>query len=272
MFRADLHCHTSCSDGTCTPVELVGLAKKIGLFGLSITDHDTINAYETAVPAARAQNLLLGTGVEFSCAFQKVSVHILGYDYRLESDEIRLFCERHRERRRARNREILGKLARLNRPLDPLELEELGSQGRTIGRPHIAQLMVKKGYVRTIKEAFNLYLADDKCCYVAGVTFSVQETIDVIRKSGGKAFLAHPHLLEGGQMLKELLKLHFDGIECHYAKCAPDKEKRWLKIAKEKGWLVSGGSDFHGGVKEQIPLGCSWVDEETFHKIFQHPY
>jgi predicted metal-dependent phosphoesterase TrpH len=270
MFRADLHCHTTCSDGTVTPVELVALAKKIGLAGLSITDHDTIDAYETAIPAAHAEGLVLGTGVEFSCAFQSTSVHILGYDYQLDNQEIRSFCKRHQQRRHDRNREILQKLERVHMPLDPNLLEKLGSGGRTIGRPHIAQLMVDKGYVGTIKEAFNLYLADDKGCYVPGVTFSVAETIDVIQQAGGKAFLAHPHLLGDGKMLKELLKLHFDGIECHYARCAPEKERRWLKIAKEKNWLISGGSDFHGAVKT-VPLGCSWVDEETFHKIFQHP-
>lgn len=263
-FRADLHSHSTCSDGSATPQELVRLAKQNGLSGLSITDHDTISAYETAIPEAKALGILLGTGVEFSSMHDGKNVHILGYDYSLSSSAIREFCIKHQMRRRERNRKILDKLARLNMFIKE---EELG-ESRTVGRPHIAQAMVKKGYVSTFKEAFNLYLADDKRCYDPGVSFSVEETLEVIHQAEGKAFLAHPHLMDDGRKIKELLKLKFDGIECHYSKCHPSKEKRWLKVAKERGLLISGGSDFHGEVKPQIPLGCSWVDEETFYRIF----
>ena len=108
MFRADLHCHSTCSDGTLTPVELVALAKKQDLAGLSITDHDTIEAYDTAVEAARDLGILLGTGVELSSEFQKMSVHILGYNYSLDSELMRDFCRKHKERRRHRNMAILA--------------------------------------------------------------------------------------------------------------------------------------------------------------------
>jgi hypothetical protein len=130
--------------------------------------------------------------------------------------------------------------------------------------------MVKKGYVSSIKEAFMLYLGEGKLCYDPGEAFSIEETIALIHTAKGKAFLAHPHLLIGGAWIRGLLELPFDGIECYYARSTPDKNKRWLKIAKEKGWLISGGSDFHGAMKPYISLGISWVDEENFHKIFQH--
>ena len=149
--------------------------------------------------------------------------------------------------------------------------EELHAMGQhTLGRPHIAQLMVKKGYVASIKEAFNLYIGDGKACFVPGDSVTVEETLDIIHQAEGKAFIAHPHLLVHNNKIKELLKLPFDGLECHYAKFPPDQEKRWLKIAREKQWLISGGSDFHGTVKDYIALGCSWVDEESFHRIFKH--
>jgi predicted metal-dependent phosphoesterase TrpH len=266
-FRADLHCHTTCSDGSLTPQELVALAKESGLSGLSVTDHDTIDAYETLIPEARRLGILLGAGVEFSCEFKGKSVHILGYDFRLDSPEIRAFCERHQKRREERNRAILAKLSRIGLVIGEQELPSAG----TVGRPHIAHLMVKKGYVSSFKEAFQLYLGEGKRCYDEGVTFSAQEGVDVIHQGGGKAFVAHPHLLSDGGFIRELLTLPFDGIECHYARCSPEKERRWLKIAKEKGLLISGGSDFHGALKEHIPLGSSWVDEECFHKIFQKP-
>ncbi len=262
-FRADLHCHTTCSDGSLSPAELIDLAIKTPLQGLSITDHDTIAAYShiKTIP-----NLLIGTGVEFSCHFMGKSVHILGYDFSLESQELQKLCEWHQNRRQIRNELILQKLKKIGKPIEESELKTEG----TVGRPHIAEAMVRKGYVQNEREAFNLYLGDGKPCYDPGPTITIEETMRVLTLAGGKTFLAHPHLLDGGIRLKELLKLPFDGIECHYAKCTPQQEKRWLKIAAQKNWLISGGSDFHGSIKPHIPLGCSWVDEQAFHSIFQN--
>jgi predicted metal-dependent phosphoesterase TrpH len=151
-----------------------------------------------------------------------------------------------------------------------LEEDLLRIGERTVGRPHIAKLMVEKGYVNSIKEAFNLYIGDGKPCYEPGEGISVQETLEIIHRGRGKAFIAHPHLLDRSRKIKELLKCSFDGIECHYAKFLPDQGRQWIQIAKERGWLISGGSDFHGSAKDYIQLGCSWIDEENFHKIFQH--
>jgi 3',5'-nucleoside bisphosphate phosphatase len=268
MFRADLHCHTIFSDGTMTPQQLLLLAKEIGLAGISITDHDTIEAYAQAPTIARQLGLLLGSGVEFSCIFQKMSVHVLGYDFDLTCPGIAKLCAHHQDRRTHRNKAILDNLSRLGIIIPEEELVSVG--GRTIGRPHIAQLMVKKGYAGSIKEAFNHFIGDGKPCYVPGEGVTVEETIKTIHQAGGKAFIAHPHLLEHARKIKELLKYPFDGIECHYARFPPEQEKRWIQTAKERGWLISGGSDFHGSIKDYIQLGCSWVDEEHFHKIFQH--
>lgn len=268
MFRADLHCHTTCSDGSYTPIELIALAKEEGLQGLSITDHDTIDAYEMAIPAAKQAGILLGTGVEFSCDFKGSSVHVLGYDYPVNSQEIRAFCEMHARRRQRRNRTILEKLARLRMPIAEEELNQVGR--KTIGRPHIAQAMIEKGYVKTLKEAFQLYIGEGRPCYDPGEPFPVQETLNLIHQVGGKAFLAHPHLAASSKLIRELLTLNFNGIECYYAKCTPEQERRWLKVAQKQGLLVSGGSDFHGTLKPHIPLGSSWVTEEIFHTIFQN--
>lgn len=268
MFRADLHCHTIFSDGTMTPQQLLDLAKDVGLSGISITDHDTIEAYSQAPAVAKKLGILLGSGVEFSCIFQKMSVHILAYDFDLNSPAIINLCAQHQLRRTCRNKTILEHLSRLGMSISEEELFSIGE--KTLGRPHIAKLMVEKGYVDSIKEAFNRYIGDGKPCYEPGEGISVQQTLDVIHQGKGKAFIAHPHLLDHSRKIKELLKYPFDGIECHYAKFPLEQERRWIQIAKERGWLVSGGSDFHGSVKEYIQLGCSWVDEETFHKIFQH--
>jgi len=267
MFRADLHCHTTCSDGTLTPEELLHRAKQEGLNGLSITDHDTVAAYKAAIPLAATLEILLGVGVEFSSILRDTSIHILGYDFDLESPAILTLCQRHKKRRQVRNQRILERLSRLSMLIHEEELLAVGKG--TVGRPHIAEIMMKKGYVRTMKEAFDLYIGDGKPCFDPGEGISSEETIWIIHQGGGKAFIAHPHILKHQNKLKELLKLPFDGIECYYSRSLPGNESRFLRIAKEKGWLISGGSDFHGDIKAHVPLGCSWVDEACFHQIFQ---
>ncbi|MBI3236223.1 MAG: PHP domain-containing protein [Chlamydiales bacterium] len=265
MFRADLHAHTTCSDGTFTPEELVSHAKEIGLSALCITDHDSIDAYPTAIPQARKEGLILVAGVEFSSVFQEMSVHILGYDILLDHPSILSLCKRHKLRRENRNRMILKKLASCGFSISE---EELSACGSNLGRPHIAQLMVQKGYVPTFKHAFQNYLAEGKRCYASGEMIPAEETIETIHQAQGKAFLAHPHLMIHRRKIRSLLNLPFDGIECYYAKFPADKEKKWLRIAQERSLLASGGSDFHGACKEHIPLGCSWVEKEVFDQIF----
>lgn len=267
MFRADLHCHTKYSDGTSSPEELLLLAKSIGLQGLSITDHDTTAAYRTAIPIAKKLGILLGTGVEFSCSFEGQSVHILAYDFILANPIIEMLCERQQFNRTQRNRVILEKLRDKKIFIDQGELDSLRG---VLGRPHIAQLMIKKGYVTSIQEAFTLYLGDNKSCFYRGELLQIEETMKFIHQAHAKVFLAHPHLLSRSIFVKNLFKLPFDGIECYYAKISSAQEKRWIKLAKSKGLLISGGSDYHGSIKSYLPLGCSWVDRDTFFSIFQN--
>ncbi|MBS0630125.1 MAG: PHP domain-containing protein [Verrucomicrobia bacterium] len=262
-FRADLHCHTTCSDGTMTPKELVAHAKALGLSGLCITDHDTINAYKEAILAAKEAGILLGTGIEFSTVEKGTSIHVLGYDIDLESQQLNALCQKHIQRRHERNQRILDKLAKRGMKVEFKEL-----QGHTMGRPHIAQALVDSGYVASIQEAFHKWVGDGKPCFDPGVPISTDETLEVIHAAGGKAFIAHPHLMPG-YPYHELLKKPFDGIECYYSKCMPDQERKWVKLARTKGLLMSGGSDFHGTIKPGIPLGCSWVGREAFDAIFE---
>lgn len=267
MFRADLHCHTIFSDGSSSPEELIRQAKQVGLSGLSITDHDSIDAYQIAPQVAKEQQLLLGSGAEFSCAYEDSNIHVLAYDFDIHNSSLKEFCEKHRQRRKERNHIILEKLKKKNMALDE---DELNRKGHMIGRPHIAQLLMEKGYVGSTKEAFQLYIGDLKSCYHRGPGFTIEETLSLIHEAKGKAFIAHPHLLRSASTLRNLLKMPFDGIECHYARMPPDQERKWIKMAKEKHLLMSGGSDYHGDVTDHNPLGSSWVDEENFHKIFQH--
>lgn len=266
-YRADLHCHTTCSDGTMTPQEVLHLAKEKGLSGLSFTDHDTLDAYTDEIHAlAKKLEIDLFTGVEFSTRYHKVSVHILGYGIE-KTEKLSAFCEEHKKRRNSRNQEILEKLQNLSLVVTGEELEAKKT-GEIVGRPHIAQIMVEKGYVKSIQDAFDRYIGDRKCCFVEGEPFTVQETIDHIHEAGGKAFIAHPHLIQRSGVLRFLLGMNFDGIECYYSLLYNEMEKKWLKVAREKNWLISGGSDFHGSVKPQVTLGCSWVGREAVEAIF----
>lgn len=267
-FRADLHCHSFFSDGNLSPKELIDLALAQGLSGLSITDHDTIDAYIEAIPYAKEKGLRLGTGIELSSLYKKKSVHILGYDVNVEHPYLKQFCQSQRAKRAVRNAKILEKLARCGFFIDEKELKALETFQRTIGRPHIAKIMVDKGYVTSVQQAFSLYLADDKCCYVTSESPGIDEVIDVIKEASGKVFLAHPHLYHSSRLVKEILSYPFDGIECYYGRAGKDIEQRWMKVALDKGLLISGGSDFHGSVKPYISLGCSWVNKQLYDRIF----
>jgi predicted metal-dependent phosphoesterase TrpH len=265
-FRADLHCHTSLSDGSDAPLELLAKARAAGLKGLSITDHDTIEAYtDLLFQEAKRQEIRLVTGVELSSELEGASLHILGYGFDLKSESLSQFLSAMRERRRTRNLSILERLSKLGMQVSE---EELHKKGRTtIGRPHIAQVMVEKGFVGSTQEAFERYLKEGASCYTFGVKFHPQEAIDQIHRAQGKAVLAHPHFIKAGSFLRTVLSLPFDGIECHYAMLAPHQIFPWLEMAKKKGWIATGGSDYHGTFKPHINLGCSWVSESVLDQL-----
>jgi len=262
-FKADLHIHSTFSDGTCTPEEILDLAMKTGLQAVSITDHDSVAAYPKVIESAKEKGIIMITGVEFSAAYDEEPVHILGYGFDPENSVILSYCSQHTKRRRNRNREILELLAHHRLQIKEEDLFRI-AKSETIGRPHIALAMMEKGYVESINEAFKKYIGDGKCCYVPGVRFSVEETIDVIHHADGFAFIAHPHLIKKKKVIKKLLEMNFDGLEGRYARFTPKENEKWINLAREHSLMVSGGSDFHGDVKPHLSLGCSYTDEETF--------
>ncbi len=266
MFFADLHCHSTHSDGTVSPKELVLLAKSLGLKGLSITDHDTATSFLAAKPFADEAGLLLIPGVEFSATLDKTSVHILGYSFDPEHQAIKELCLKHVSRRKLRNAAILERFKAHNITIYE---EELPLNLPTMGRAHIAKALLNKGVVSSIQEAFHKYLGDNKPCYVETEGISPQDTIDVIHQAGGIAVIAHPHLIETNTLLKKLLDLPFDGIECVYGNFCLEKHLKWQNIARKKNWLETGGSDFHGDIKPQILLGMSGVSEDLFNLLLK---
>ena len=262
-FRADLHCHSICSDGSDTPQELLLKAKKAGLQGLSITDHDTVAAYsEELFAQAFSLNIDLLVGVEVSSEWKGRPVHILGYRVDHHCPDFLHFLQEVQEMRRERNLRILEKLSRLGMNIDLKDI-----RGETVGRPHIAEALVRKGYLRTVQEAFERYLKDGAICSAPGFRFSPDQVIEMIRKAKGKAVLAHPHLYPKDFDCNELLSFSFDGIECYYGTLSQYQEAPWLVMAQKKGWIATGGSDYHGPLRNQRPLGSSWVGKEAFFQL-----
>ena len=257
-FRADLHCHSRCSDGSDSSMALLQKAKDIGLSALSITDHDTLAAYTPELfTKAKELNIQLLPGIELSTNFHQSAVHILGYGFDLNSKSFQAFVSDIQEKRFQRNQKIYDKFTekKIFLPIDLLDKQKV------IGRPHFAEKLIQLGYVKTFQEAFQRYLKEGASCYVSGFKASPSHAIDEIHKANGKAVLAHPHFCRKG-VLRYLLSLPFDGIECYYGNLSD--EKRFLEVVRQKNWIATGGSDYHGDFKPNIPLGCSWVCEKTY--------
>lgn len=268
-FRADLHCHSTHSDGTYTPLELLHLAKKSELSALAITDHDAISAYFEIKEEAQKEEIKLLSGVELSTVLDDVQIHILGYAFDPKSSSIEEFCRLNRSWRLERNRQILEKLNQKGMKIDESEIVEKDHEYVAYGRPHIAMLMLKKGYVTSIIEAFRNYLGEGKSCYSPGKKFSTTDAIDVIHKAKGKAVIAHPHLIQDPKILDKMMQLPFDGIEAFYCHFSQGANKRWVELAESKGWFTTGGSDFHGSNKD-VKLGASLTPESVFNMLWQH--
>jgi len=274
-FRADLHCHSLYSDGTDSPEKILLLAKEQKLSGISITDHDTLNAYTPDLQTlAEELDLYLLPGVEISSTFVGKTVHVLAYGKKLLCDSFRCFLKEIQVDREARNRNILEKLNQIGFEISENDLLEVSKKhanykGKTIGRPHIAQVMIEKGFVASIQEAFNKYLGDSGKCFAGGMKHHPKDVIDKIHAAGGYAIVAHPHFYKRRNFVDALLNLPFDGIECYYSRLASFYEKKWIDIAKKKNKLITGGSDFHGSIKPHIILGCSWVNKETFFSLYE---
>lgn len=273
-FKADLHIHSYFSDGKMSPEEILYLAKSKNLSGLSITDHDSIEAYSAKLfDLAKSLKLKLVPGVEISSELSGETVHILGYNFDVNSFEFKNFLNEIQIKRKLRNTEIIKKLNENGIKITEEELDQLAHARNiaktTVGRLHIAQLLFEKGYAASIQKAFDDYIEDDGPCYVRGFKFLPDRVIDEIHKAKGKAVLAHPNLVKSRPVIEKLLKCDFDGIEAYYGNLLANYEKKWIKLAEEHDLLITGGSDFHGDVKPYISLGCSWVDEDTFNKLVE---
>ena len=251
--RVDLHLHTHHSDGTFPPEELIRRAKSLGLTTLSVTDHDTI----AALPAARAaagKDLEILSGVELTAASHDRELHILGYGFREEDPALRGYMEQARDRRHGRIQAMIDQLKTRGIEVTLQEVEWIAGEGNSIGRPHLAEAMMKKGAVRSLSEAFDLYLGDHAPCFVKQAILTVADAVRLIRQAGGIAVLAHPHRIVEDAWIPDLVADGVEGIEVYHSDHNPSVTGHYRQIAQQRGLLMTGGSNCHGFRKSNGPL------------------
>ncbi|WAM34524.1 PHP domain-containing protein [Caldicellulosiruptor morganii] len=254
----DLHIHTTISDGTYSPEEVVLLAKEKGLSAIAITDHDTTDGVKMAVKKGQDVGIKVISGVEISADFE-IEMHILGLFIDVDNTLLQGKLKMLEMFRKERNPKIIEKLRKMGYDISMEDVERVAA-GDVIGRPHIARVLVQKGYFEDTKAVFENLLGFGKPAYVKKEKLKPYEAIEAIKKAGGLAILAHPHrylyLEEGPEdVFEELKEYGLDGIEVYHSDHTDRETKQLFEIARKLDFLISGGSDFHGANKPDIEMG-----------------
>jgi predicted metal-dependent phosphoesterase TrpH len=285
----DIHTHTDQSDGTVPAADLVARAVDLGLEALGVTDHDTMVGCDLAAPFAAQAGLDFVPGIELSTRFEPPlisrlpgvekmgrlgSVHILGYFLDgPPAPDFRDFLFTQQEGRRKRNRDLIAKLNSLGVDIN---LDEVQALGRNLtGRPHFAKILLKKGYVTKIQDAFDIYLADYAQAAVEREEPSLEEGVERIRKAGGMASLAHPVRLPFGRdaellscLIEVLMEHGLDAVEVYHSEQSAEESALYLELARKYRLVVTGGTDFHGDNKPGISLGTGKDNNVLLHRQF----
>ncbi|WP_245640230.1 PHP domain-containing protein [Paenibacillus dakarensis] len=271
----DLHTHTQASDGMNTPSENVRLASEIGLSAVAITDHDTVSGIQEALAAGEQYGITVIPGVEISTMAGGKDIHILGYYIDTDNQGFLNRLSNLRNTRNARNEKIMTKLQSLGMNITIEEvIADLGRDlkpDESLGRPHIADTLVRKGYAADMRDAFDRYLAEGKPAYVPQPRITPQEACCWIRDAGGAAVLAHPGLYGDDELVKSILKeAQLSGIEVFHSDHGPEDEIRYRKLAEEFNLIVTAGSDYHGerqGAVFHGGIGSRRVPEEVLEQL-----
>jgi predicted metal-dependent phosphoesterase TrpH len=261
----DLHIHSTASDGSFTPAEILDHARKLNLAAIAITDHDSIDGSREALRIGIPPSFNFLTGVEISAAHPPFlpgsgSFHILGYNIHLDNRDLNQALRKLQEARKNRNPAILERLNELGFKISLEEVNQEVGEGQ-LGRPHIAYAMVKKGFVASIDEAFDKYLGTHGPAYVDKYRIECEQAINIIRAAGGVPVLAHPALLniENDQkldaLLQNLVKIGLAGIEVYYPEHSPQQIRQYTELARTYDLLMTGGTDFHGTITPEIKMG-----------------
>lgn len=260
-MRFDLHVHTNHSDGILSPIQVVDLAIKLQLSGIAITDHDTISGIEDAIERSlKYDNFKVIPGIEFSCVYRYEEVHILGYFIDYKNPNIINVTNKLKLARINRGIDIIKKINELGLNITIEEVKVFSSEDY-IGRPHIARALIKNGYSSSIQEAFDKYLNRDKPAYVERYKMIIEDTISLIKDSGGISVLAHPGLLKDKSIIEHCISLGIDGLECIHSKHSKKDIKLFSEIAASNNLITTGGSDCHGDITGgSLLLGTCFID------------
>ncbi|MGD0779530.1 MAG: PHP domain-containing protein [Dehalococcoidales bacterium] len=269
MSLVDLHIHSTASDGKYPPAALIAKAAELGLRIISLTDHDSIEGIAPAIKAAKSfPGLTFIPGVEISTDLPDGEAHILGYFIDYTSPEFQKELERFRDSRLGRGQKMVEKLNKLGIKIDWARVQAIAGDG-AIGRPHIAQAMLEKGYVKTFEEAFDKYIGHDGPAYVEREKMTPEEAVTLILRAKGIPVLAHPFTLKDpAAMAKSLKKVGLMGIEAYYKDNTPAATQATLKLAEKYRLIATGGTDYHGiGDSHEVMMGGTEVPLATAERL-----
>ncbi|HKP51097.1 MAG TPA: PHP domain-containing protein [Chloroflexia bacterium] len=245
--KIDLHTHTTASDGALTPTALLHRAAQVGISTLAITDHDTVAALTEARPVAEALGIRLITGVEFGTNWADAEIHMLGYFFDPDHPQMQRTLADLREGRLERGRHMVEKLNALGLSDVTWERVEQIAAGGSVGRPHVAEALIERGYASTIDEAFSKYLGRGKPAYVERTQITPAECISLVHSAGGVISFAHPTWVTDLEtLLPSLVEAGLDGIETYYGLYKPETVAWLEKLARRYNLVPTGGTDFHG--------------------------
>lgn len=267
MRKADLHVHTTASDGLMNPKEVVCWASVKRLTAIGITDHDTVKGILPAEEASSEYGVEIVPGIELSTLYEEEEIHILGYYLDYKADWFLDTLAKIQNSRYERADSIVRKLNRLGIKITLEQVKSIADDG-AIGRPHIARAMINKGYINNIKEAFNSYIGKGCPAYVERYKFKSSEAIDIIKQLGGISVLAHPGLIRNKANIRNIINLGIDGIEVYHSKHDDETVRYALSIATAGKLLITGGSDCHGiKLNNEPALGNCTVDYKYVQKL-----
>lgn len=250
----DLHIHTTYSDGTFTPVQVVEKAAAAGLVAVGIADHDSTLGIEEAMSAAAGKEIEVVPAVELSCTAHELDIHVLGYFVDYNDAALLEVLSRIREERFERAVKMVKKLKGMGVDLSMADVEHLAGGG-AVGRPHIAEVLLKNGYVNNFGEAFVRYIGYHSPAYVPKMEMSPGEAFGLVKSVGGIPVFAHPGTVGRDEIIPEFVKQGLEGIEVWHSKHDPSTARRLAKIARSYGLLMTGGSDCHGERQDGPLLG-----------------
>jgi predicted metal-dependent phosphoesterase TrpH len=265
----DLHVHTTFSDGQYTPEEVVALAAHAGVTVLSITDHDSVAGLALGKASADKMGIKFINGIEISCQGNR-ELHLLGYGIDYNERALAETCMNFAKLREERANRIIDFLLERNVNISLDEVRKIALSSSIIGRPHFAQALLKNGYVATIQEAFDKYLAAADFDKIERPKPTAEEGIALIRNASGIPVLAHPALLKldsyaEEELIKRLIGFGLKGIECFYSLHSPEQTEYYSSLAKKYDLFITGGSDFHGEkIKPEIKIGLSFPPSANF--------